>query len=162
MNYTQSHSLNQPKSQNFWLCTMPIALLGYFFFFDRFSWTPGWPWTVYLAKAKLELLILLSQWWDYRLVPPYPVLRGAGDWTQDSPHAKQALYQQSYNSNPASFNFQMRQKYPLTSYILPFILYLRDLSRFEWWVRQGQGVECESLTEQCPLKLRHFEHSPPG
>lgn len=95
----------------------------------------------------------------YRLVPRYPVLRGAGDWTQDSPHAKQALYQQSYNSNPASFNFQ-RHKYPLTSYILTFILYLRDLSRFEWWVHRGQGAEYGSLTEQCPHKLRHLNTLP--
>lgn len=48
MNCTQSHSLNQPKSQNFWLCTMPITLLGYLFFFFSLTGSHG-------PQADLEL-----------------------------------------------------------------------------------------------------------
>jgi hypothetical protein len=58
-------------------------ILFYFIlFYFNISCTPGWPQTFQVAKDGFELLILLPppfKCWDYRCVPSYPVLTGAGD-----------------------------------------------------------------------------------
>lgn len=105
--YSVNHSGTQIGENEACLSGCFVLLRGVCVQFkDRVFCSSDWPWTHYVSKNDLELLIpppLLSlspECWNYKLALLCHSAHSAADQLRDFMHARQALYPLSYNPGP--------------------------------------------------------------